>query len=538
MCNNFKAMALALMASVLLASCQKADDVRDPLKDRDNQEQALKDGITGKISYDDGKPAAGVVVTDGYSCTVTGADGTYKLPVAANAAYVYYSIPADAKVVTGGKHDLPVFYSPLSLSKTRNYDFQLARQTVEKKFRLLAIGDPQVTDSKEIQRFVRETVADIKSYVGSKGGDMATYAVTLGDIVGNKWELYPEMIPTMGCRNTGGVPVFQTIGNHDHEFPTASDALAQKTFESYVGPLNYSWNRGDVHIISMDDVRHSAKASSDYDGGFHDWQFKWLQQDLSYVDKDKTVILCVHIPFRDKFGSNFNQGSGYYSEVLSLLAQYRNSFVIAGHTHNNVTKWDHNIGGRNIHEYVTGTACGAWWHGTICTDGAPNGYGVFEFDGPAVANHLYKATRYPENFQMRIYRATDFPAFTSPKNGNTYSWGIKTEAGRAIVNAWNADARWTFKVYEHGNELSDLRQNSTSYRDMWAKYYFYMTALITSTNYDGAYHHMYYYNIQSDDLNSGASNDIKIVATDAYGNTFVQEGFTLPSDDSAGAYRN
>lgn len=533
-----KAIALALTASVLLSSCKKEETSHDPLKDRDKLEETLKEGINGKITFADGSAAAGVVVSDGYNCTLTGADGSYKLPITANSTYVFYSIPANAEVETGGNHNLPVFYKRLSIGSTKTYNFQMKKQAVEKNFRLLAIGDPQVTDSKEIKRFVNETVADIKSYIGSKGKGMKTYAVTLGDIVGNKWELYPEMIPTMGSDKTDGIPVFQTIGNHDHEFPKANDLAATKTFESYVGPLNYSWNRGNVHIVSMDNVRHTAKASSDYDGGFQDWQYKWLQQDLSYVDKSKTVILCVHIPFKNEFNNEFHGGSGYHSEVLALLAQFGHACIIAGHTHNNVTKWDHSVSGKNIHEYVTGTACGAWWHGTICTDGAPNGYGVFEFDGATVSNHLYKATKYPENFQMRIYRCTDFPAFTSPKNGNNYNWGIKTEAGRAIVNAWNADGNWTFKVYEHGEELSDLRTNGTAYRDMWAKYYFYMTALITSTNYDGAYHHMYYYNIQKDDLNNGTSNDIKVVATDAYGNTFVQEGFTLMSDDSAGVYRN
>ena len=45
-------------------------------------------------------------------------------------------------------------------------------------------------------------------------------------------------------------------------------------------------------------------------------------------------------------------------------------------------------------QYILGTSCGAWWHGTVCTDGAPNGYGVFEYDGTSLTNMIYKPTRY------------------------------------------------------------------------------------------------------------------------------------------------
>ena len=67
-------------------------------------------------------------------------------------------------------------------------------------------------------------------------------------------------------------------------------------------------------------------------------------------------------------------------EVLELLAQFDRAWIFSAHTHNNKTNYTHAVGSKKIREYILGTSCGAWWHGTVCTDGAPNGYGVFEYD--------------------------------------------------------------------------------------------------------------------------------------------------------------
>ena len=45
-------------------------------------------------------------------------------------------------------------------------------------------------------------------------------------------------------------------------------------------------------------------------------------RDLSYVPKDKMVILCVHIPFR-------NSNYAYYDEVLELLSQYKYATIMS-----------------------------------------------------------------------------------------------------------------------------------------------------------------------------------------------------------------
>ena len=270
--------------------------------------------LYGYVRDASGSAIEGVVVSDGYTCTVTGADGRYAMQRHPNAYYVYYSTPADCKVEVDPSTGLPLFYQKIRKSQPQ-YDFTLTRQAEETKFRMLAIGDPQVTTTAQVYRFETETVADINSYVAAQTDGLPTYAITLGDIVGNKWELYPDMVKAM-ARSKTSVPVFQTIGNHDHEFPQVTDLSAQRRYEASFGPVNYSFTRGDVHFVSMDDIIHKATGSDAYTSGFLDWQFEWLKQDLSYVPRTCAVVLCVHIPFRGGFNG---AGETYFDEVLELL---------------------------------------------------------------------------------------------------------------------------------------------------------------------------------------------------------------------------
>jgi len=51
-----------------------------------------------------------------------------------------------------------------------------------------------------------------------------------------------------------------------------TDLSAQRRYEASFGPVNYSFTRGDVHFVSMDDIIHKATGSDAYTSGFLDWQ--------------------------------------------------------------------------------------------------------------------------------------------------------------------------------------------------------------------------------------------------------------------------
>lgn len=504
---KFRHYFQALLLVLLAAGCSSDNGGGEQLPLPEGAEADLY----GYVRDASGQAIQGVVVTDGYTCTATDANGLYTLERHPSAYYVYYSTPADCKIALNAVTKLPSFFQKLSKAQ-HQYDFTLTRQAKETKFRMLAIGDPQVTKTAQVHRYETETIADIKSYVAAQTDNLPTYAITLGDIVGNKWELYPHMVKAMSESRTS-VPVFQTIGNHDHEFPQVNDVAAQRIYESYFGPVNYSFTRGDVHFVSMDDVIHGASESADYKSGFLDRQFEWLKQDLSYVPKTCAVVLCVHIPFRGGFSA---KGENYYRKVLDLLGQYERAWIFSAHTHNNKTNYTHTAGSKKIREYILGTSCGAWWHGTVCTDGAPNGYGVFEYDGTKLTNMLYKPTRYDETFQIRLYNGED--VFTG---GTAKSWkfDLQQPKNRLMANIWNADDTWTIDVYENGVKTGAMTKKSMI--DPWSSAYFCGFCGLKDS-YASKNDHIFYYTIQT----PGAS--LRVVARDGYGNVFEQTEITTP----------
>lgn len=82
----------------------------------------------GYVTDNSGAPIQGVVVSDGYTCAQTDAQGLYKLTRNTLAYYVYYSIPAGYEVNIGKTSDMPEFYTRLgSRNRPLRFPAQAAR---------------------------------------------------------------------------------------------------------------------------------------------------------------------------------------------------------------------------------------------------------------------------------------------------------------------------------------------------------------------------------------------------------------------------
>ncbi len=473
--------------------------------------------IGGTVTVD-GTPRAGVAISDGYSIYTTDANGKYSFVPSKDAIYVYYSIPADVKIECG-TDGLPCFHSKIESGK-QVYDFNLTSTPVETDFRLLALGDPQVkraTENKGIERLENESIADVKAYVESKGGDMPTYAIVMGDYTHNRWDLLSTVAPLF-AQDKVGVPCFAVIGNHDHEFAadgSISDLQAQRNFETYMGPVNYSFDRGNVHIVVVDDVIHGGTTENECSIGFSDAVRAWLAADLALVPKTKAVILCMH-------------GNIETDDIYSTLKGFASYRVICGHDHyvRNLTNSSY-LPYYKIPVHVVGALNGVDWRGTICGGGEPMGYASFEYSGTTLKNHIYKAVRYPESYQIRMYRPDEFKDkefdMTYDDVTRHYCFGIYG-ADKIVANIWNASDSWkSIKIVEDGverNSMTKFTETGTRY-DLWSCWYFYKVAGGITTSYGRANEHMYYGTL----VNPSAS-EIKIRAVDAYGNTFEQNAFT------------
>ena len=113
-----------------------------------------------------------------------------------------------------------------------------------------------------------------------------TVGIALGDILGKgDAQTFTSMKRALG---ETGVPFFTTIGNHDK----SSVDYTGDTYRDVLGPRWYSFNRGEVHFVAMDNCLFSGQ---DYTGGFTDEQVAWLEKDLSFVPTSKMIVLYYHI---------------------------------------------------------------------------------------------------------------------------------------------------------------------------------------------------------------------------------------------------
>ena len=438
------------------------DDIRVYIEALEDAEEA--EFATGTITYDDGSPAAGVSVSDGFSVVQTDANGQFKIVPHQDAWYIYYSVPEDCEVNINNQGQ-PAFFTRYSPTKaTYNFTLKKLAGGKESSFSLFCLADPQCKDQAHRDRFNGESIPDIRSHSASKG--TPCYGVTLGDVTYSEGSrnCVAQMTYLRGhmAKGNAGMPIFQTMGNHDYTYFSSSSKItadetsstynikAQREFEDVFGPIDYSWNRGDAHIVCMRNMQWNSNSNAaDYSMCFTDEQYQWLLQDLSFVPKDKLVIFCVHIPIVNGKGKNVQN-------VISLLKQFKEAHIMSGHTH--YMRNEPTLSG-GIYEHVHAAVCGSWWYSRTNGDGSPNGYGVYDIEGNTIKNWYYKGVNKDMNdrdYQMRLYRG-------NLKCGGEHEY-IELQYGEDVIlaNVFNADLAWTVKVYENDQYTGTMTRIANS----------------------------------------------------------------------------
>lgn len=379
-----------------------------------------------------GLPRVGL--SDGFSVVETDAEGRFELVTSSHRGFVSVSLPSGHRIpvtpeglsalhrplrLDGGEQEVVFDLEPLSIDDTRHT--------------ALVLPDIQTEDAVDMARFHAESVPDVAATVRAQG-ERPVHALAAGDIMWDELELYPDYIEGV---NRTGAPFFQVVGNHDLDFEGESDELTTRTFSRFFGPRYYSFDRGAVHYVVLDDVLWHGSGYIGYLG--HD-QLHWLEHDLARVEAGRPVIVVTHIPvLGTRFARDGEASPGGSVSITNRDALYRllepfQAHVVVGHTHENDHLWEH-----GVHEHVSGTVCGAWWSGEICADGTPNGYSVYEVDGEEV-RWRYKATGRADDHQMRLYGRGADP--TSPDE--------------FVANVWDADPDWRVVWYEGGDRRGPM----------------------------------------------------------------------------------
>jgi hypothetical protein len=371
----------------------------------------------------------GVSVSNGRTVVQTNDDGQYALPVR-EGDFLFVTKPA-GYMVPVDEHNRPQFYhlhdpdgTPDSLdlkfpgveptgALPDSINFPLYRQKAETSFRALAFADPQAGSHEDL-RFVRGDVLDEVT------GTDAAFGITVGDIVQDDLSLYPRHLRNVGAV---GIPWWRVPGNHDMNYQVPSDEHATETYKRYFGPINYSFEYGDVHFIALDNVQYKGQGESFeysgiYRGYLNEEQLAWIEEDLASVPKDKLVVIATHIPLKTyavgDTTSSWLPGTTNLGALMDALSEY-SVYSISGHDTSN--SWhvyldDDNgwTGPGTLHHHVLAEVRGGSWEGprddrdvpaATMEDGTPNGYYTLYFDSTDYEAQFKAASR-PSDWQMRV----------------------------------------------------------------------------------------------------------------------------------------
>lgn len=373
-----------------------------------------------------GRGLGRVAVSDGFDVVDTDGEGRFEIITTGDRDFIRITVPAGYRIPTGASGTAR-FHARIPADRDEAdiaFDLEPLRSSDE-RHTLLLLADIQTEDAAEMRRFHEESVPDVLATIEAQG-DREIVGIACGDIMYDRLELFPDYERGVAAL---GVPFFQVVGNHDLDLDGATDRASVRTFGRHFGPGNFSFERGAIHYVVLDDVFwHGAG----YIGHLDANALTWLERDLARVERGGTVVVATHIPVLGSRHTRNGRRSPDLGMAITnrealyrLLEPYR-AHVLVGHTH----ECEH-VFENGVHEHVAGAVCGAWWTGPICADGAPNGYAIYEIDAEDI-RWTYKATGFPAEHQVRIYPPGVDPA----------------AADQVIANIWDADPEWSIAWYE------------------------------------------------------------------------------------------
>lgn len=444
-----------------------------------------------------GKAMPGVAVTDCFSTVRTDENGVYQFKAYKKAFSVSYNLPAGYKYPLKNGN-MPDFYAnDLDLSKVNRRDFQLVPDdNTSNEFAFAVIGDVHIGASPgdgksgatfsttQCDRLRNGLLANIcKTFddgVASGKYPERVFMTSIGDITNDGSTTYYDKYYNAckgGTQRGDGsyLPFYQVIGNHDHTqaTPSTHDEHFQlrKNHIDRFGPVNYSMDIGNAHLIFMDNAPWS-----DYTEMYVEDK-NWALSDLANVSNksSKIVLLFCHVPFRGgaKYDRSGSMGGANKEALFAELCKFNEAHVFTGHTHrtqNWVNKSLTTVNGNPIIEHIHGMAGGHYWGTKICPDGTPNGSTIYTIRGNVMTEAQLNPMHYNTDYQMRVYNGNTaithgtgkFYWYNATNTCNNTS-NIKSANGNSnfkdafVLTVWNSDIQnWKFEFWQNGSKVGNF----------------------------------------------------------------------------------
>ncbi len=360
-----------------------------------------------------------VAVSNGSDVVLTDSKGFYSIPVSeGNTIFVIkpsgYKTPVDEDFI-------PQFYyhhkpegSPESFTYKgvpptgelpKSINFPLYKQEEPTDFSVIVFGDPQPYSIQDLDYFTEKVVKNVEVK------ENTLFGISLGDIVGDNLDLHPPYKERMRLLE---LPWYNVMGNHDMNYDAPTDELSDETFELNFGSANYAFNYGNAHFIIIDNILYpDPRGRQGYWAGYREDQFRFLENNLKHVPKDKLVVLSQHIHMKDNSGNSYRLEDR--QRLFDLLKDYDNVLIMSAHTHyQDQVEYSEEHGWKGkkpLHEYNAGTTSGDWYSGkhdergvpdATMRDGTPQGYAILNINNNQY-DIDYRVAGKESDYQMNIY---------------------------------------------------------------------------------------------------------------------------------------
>jgi len=403
--------------------------------------------ISGTVKGDDGALLEGVVVSDGQYCVKTDKQGRYYLPSTLSGgehSYVMVSTPsAYAAPVQEGHACFWKWLKDCTKDSNGKYvaDFILKKIANPSRYKVLVFGDPQPRKrAASLDQFAYSSLdmcndmyIDMKEYVAANK-NCPVYGIGLGDIVHQDLTLLDQYREGM---STTGLTTYNVIGNHDQEHKLdMSDEEASKAYEAIMGPVNYSFNLGEVHYLMLDNMMsQDGKYSDDCATGLTDEIWEWVKADLAHVSLDTPLMVCAHSPMMRLHNGKERSGS-HLNDLRYLLSKYKKAYVWAGHTHATFNYVDTANPVIETHTVSRVTGC-LYTNEYLGANGTPRGYVVVDYNNGDVS----------WKFKPLYYQKGTFRGYQMGDDRPEYKW-----------RDWNYDANGRAVMKSTGKPLDETYQ--------------------------------------------------------------------------------
>lgn len=337
--------------------------------------------VKGKVTAN-GRPLAGVQVSDGHQIVLTNACGRYKLNTDKADSVVFITTPSGfrAQMLDAVR---PGFWQMLTKApgKTEVHDFQLVPENQD-KYGIIFITDCHFANDpsrNDLEHFRKDVLPVIRNEYGKAAAKGAVYTVNLGDFSHDRYWYdfgFNEYKAEQFLAEAGyPTPVYSVTGNHDNDGAVAglgdrTDFVSAWNYRHTWGPACYSVNIGGDHWIFMDSVEYLNEGEPDakhkningkrnYNCRFLEKDLDWLREDLKYVSPETRVFFCCHVPVVNDASKSEVLMEGQAALLDDIFKAYPKVYLFSGHTHKHINT---DVGQfTRFKQYIFAATSGSMW---------------------------------------------------------------------------------------------------------------------------------------------------------------------------------